>query len=185
MSRESCWPQLDGVSGCRTSGVSMAQSVKLGTARSRIRIGEESNGFPGPGPARTHFCENNPMHSRYALEITDTFLSQKFARHSGARLLARARNPLGGGDGGRMDSGFAPAARPGMTAGGKTPYCVFATLGGWAVVTKLVASSMAGPSGVGTFSQNGTRMRVPAIGAKAISMLRWAARYLITGRSGM
>jgi hypothetical protein len=68
---------------------------------------------------------------------------------------------------------------------GSAPYWVFATLGGWALVMKEVASSMAGPSGVGTFSQNGTRMRVPAIGANATSMLRWAARYLITGRSGM
>jgi hypothetical protein len=62
---------------------------------------------------------------------------------------------------------------------------VFATLGGVACVMKVVASSSAGPSGVGIFIQNGTRMRVPRIGAKAISMLRWAARYLITGRSGM
>ncbi|MET4044412.1 hypothetical protein ABIC03_006136 [Bradyrhizobium sp. RT6a] len=73
----------------------------------------------------------------------------------------------------------------GRFSAGRQPYCVFATLGGWAVVMKEVASSMAGPSGVGTFSQNGTRMRVPAIGANATSMLRWAARYLITGRSGM
>ena len=62
---------------------------------------------------------------------------------------------------------------------------VFATRGGEAVVTKLVASSIAGPSGVGIFIQNGTRMRVPATGANAISMLRWAVRYLITGRSGI
>jgi hypothetical protein len=69
--------------------------------------------------------------------------------------------------------------------GPASPHCVFATLGGCGVVMKLVASSIAGPKGVGTFSQNGTRTRVPATGAKAISMLRWAARYLITGRSGM
>ena len=31
----------------------------------------------------------------------------------------------------------------------------------------------------------GSLLRVPAIGAKAISMLRWALRYLITGRSGI
>ena len=41
------------------------------------------------------------------------------------------------------------------------------------------------PSGVGIDIRNGTRMRVPAIGTKAISMLRWVARYLITGRSGI
>ena len=64
-------------------------------------------------------------------------------------------------------------------------YCVFATRGGAAVVTNDVASSMAWPSGVGIVMRNGTKRRVPAIGTKAISMLRWAARYLITGRSGM
>jgi hypothetical protein len=67
----------------------------------------------------------------------------------------------------------------------KSPHCVLATCGGVAWVMNWVASSMAGPSGVGIFIQNGTRMRVPATGAKAISMLRWAARYLITARSGM
>ncbi|OSJ35518.1 hypothetical protein BSZ19_08275 [Bradyrhizobium japonicum] len=36
---------LDGVLPCRTSGVSTTGSLKLGTARSRIRIEEESNGF--------------------------------------------------------------------------------------------------------------------------------------------
>ena len=64
-------------------------------------------------------------------------------------------------------------------------HCVLATRGGVAWVMNWVASSMAVPSGVGTTIRNGTRMRVPASGAKAISMLRWAARYLITGRSGM
>src|SRR5437899_1704154 len=79
------------------------------------------------------------------------------------------------------DSGSDAGHRPGMT----TYHCVFATLGGAAVVTKLVASSMAGPNGVGMVMRNGTRMRVPAIGTKAISILRWEARYLITGRSGI
>ena len=65
------------------------------------------------------------------------------------------------------------------------PQFVFATLGGVAVVMNDVASSIAGPSGVGIFIQNGTRMRVPATGANAISMLRWAVRYLITARSGI
>jgi hypothetical protein len=62
---------------------------------------------------------------------------------------------------------------------------VFATCGGMGVVMNWVASSIAVPSGVGTVIRNGTRMRVPANGANAISMLRWATRYLITGRSGM
>jgi hypothetical protein len=64
-------------------------------------------------------------------------------------------------------------------------YCVFATRGGVAWVLNWVASSTAVPSGVGMVMRNGTTMRVPAIGAKAISMLRWAVRYLITARSGM
>jgi hypothetical protein len=64
-----------------------------------------------------------------------------------------------------------------MRAGGRgkkarSHHCVFATRGGVAVVTNCVASSMALPSGVGIFMRNGTRMRVPRIGAKAISMLR-------------
>jgi hypothetical protein len=66
-----------------------------------------------------------------------------------------------------------------------SPHCVFATRGGVAVVMNCVASSIAVPRGVGITIRNGTRMRVPATGAKAISMLRWAVRYLITGRSGM
>jgi hypothetical protein len=64
-------------------------------------------------------------------------------------------------------------------------HCVLATRGGVAVVMNWVASSMAGPSGVGIFIRNGTRMRVPATGANAISMCRSAARYFITARSGM
>ena len=64
-------------------------------------------------------------------------------------------------------------------------HCVLATRGGDAWVMNWVASSMAVPSGVGITIRNGTRIRVPAIGANVISMLRWAARYLITGRSGM
>ncbi|MGY2901828.1 hypothetical protein ACVWVY_000849 [Bradyrhizobium sp. URHC0002] len=62
---------------------------------------------------------------------------------------------------------------------------VFATLGGIAVVTNDVASSIASPNGVGIVMRNGTKTRVPAIGTKAISIRRSVARYLITGRSGM
>ena len=62
---------------------------------------------------------------------------------------------------------------------------VFATLGGAAVVTNDVASSIARPNGVGMVMRNGTRTRVPAIGTKAISIRRSVARYLITGRSGI
>ena len=62
---------------------------------------------------------------------------------------------------------------------------VFATRGGIADVTNDVASSIARPNGVGIVMRKGTRTRVPAIGTKAISILRSVARYLITGRSGM
>ena len=62
---------------------------------------------------------------------------------------------------------------------------VFATLGGAAVVMNDVASSIAGPNGVGMVMRNGTRTRVPAIGTNAISIRRSVARYLITGRSGI
>ena len=47
MSRDPLFAALDGVLPDRTSGVSRARSLKLGMAWSRIRIGEESNGFPG------------------------------------------------------------------------------------------------------------------------------------------
>jgi hypothetical protein len=64
-------------------------------------------------------------------------------------------------------------------------HCVLATRGGIAWVTNWVASRMPMPSGVGIIMRNGTRMRVPAIGANQASMLRCAARYLIAARSGM
>src|SRR5437016_12966981 len=64
---------------------------------------------------------------------------------------------------------FAPPS-PTRGEGKRHPYCVFATLGGAAVVTKLVASRIAGPNGVGMVMRNGTRTRVPAIGTKAISI---------------
>jgi len=113
------------------------------------------------------FCKTTPCTVGKSLKSLGPASGPDFVRHSVARPLARGRND---------DDSEGAAQRA---------YCVLATRGGWAEVTKLVASSMAGPSGVGTFSQNGTRMRVPAMGANAISMLRWAARYLITGRSGM
>jgi|GEM_PF-6592483 len=65
------------------------------------------------------------------------------------------------------------------------PQFVFATRGGSADVTNDVASSIAGPNGVGIVMRKGTRIRVPAIGTNAISIRRSVARYLITGRSGM
>ena len=68
---------------------------------------------------------------------------------------------------------------------GRERQFVLATRGGVGVVMNEVASSMATPRGVGITMRYGTRMRVPRTGANAISMLRAAVRYLITGRSGM
>ncbi len=156
----------------------MADSLKLGTARSRIRIGEESNGFPVLDPLQTKCAKTTPCTVGMLLKSLMFIFTKREVRspHGAERNAgAEAKNPgLRCAPSGLRQRGY-----------GTQPYCVFATLGGWALVMKLVASSMAGPSGVGTFSQNGTMMRVPAIGANATSMLRWAARYLITGRSGM
>ncbi|SCB43647.1 hypothetical protein GA0061098_101015 [Bradyrhizobium shewense] len=236
MSRESCWLQLDGVFGRRTSDVSMAQTLKLGTARSRIRIGEESNGFRDLAPRHARACPGHPRSggarrswmagtspamtgtagtnlifakttpctvgkwlklldlSYPPLEGSGTSVARPWVGSHGAQRNVRRRgviSPQGQSSCGEITPPRSRCARSTLPLQGRVngttaaAYCVFATLGGWAVVMKLVASSMAGPRGVGTFSQNGTRTRVPATGANAISMLRWAARYLITGRSGM
>jgi len=169
----------------------MTETVKLGTARSRIRIGEESNGFPESHPFKFGSAKTTPCTVGTALKRR-AFLTlpwrgrvvtpgaQRKASRGG---VISARAPFVGRD--HPTPLALRAIDPPPPGEGKQGHCVLATLGGWAEVMKLVASSIAGPSGVGTFSQNGTRMRVPAIGAKATSMLRWAARYLITGRSGM
>src|SRR2546423_11945841 len=52
MSRDPLFAALDGVLPGRTSGVAGADSLKLGMAWSRIRIGEESNGFGDGGLPR-------------------------------------------------------------------------------------------------------------------------------------
>jgi hypothetical protein len=77
---------------------------------------------------------------------------------------------------------WAPAS---CALGRRDNHCVFATRGGTATVLNCVASSTAGPNGVGMVMRNGTRIRVPAIGTSTISIRRSVARYLITGRSGM
>jgi hypothetical protein len=46
---------------------------------------------------------------------------------------------------------------------------------------KLVASISKVPNGVDCFIQNGTRTRAPLIGAKAISLLCWAASLICSG----
>src|SRR5947209_16630657 len=60
MSREPLFAALDGVLPGRTSGVARADSLKLGMARSRIRIGEESNGFGVAGPAEAKRAKTTP-----------------------------------------------------------------------------------------------------------------------------
>src|SRR6187402_2388893 len=97
----------------------MTESVKLGTARSRIRIGEESNGFPGAWTPQTHCRENNPMHSREVIDIASFCTS-----------------PSGGGWAAQL-------------------YCVLATLGGWADVMKLVASSIEVPAASAPLARTG------------------------------
>jgi hypothetical protein len=53
---------LDGGLACGTSGVFRTSSLKLGRAPSRIRIGQESNGFTWPSPMQ--IIENDPMQRR-------------------------------------------------------------------------------------------------------------------------
>jgi hypothetical protein len=152
---------LDQVWRRSTSGGFAANSLKFATSASRIRSREESS------------------------------------EESNAITGSRSLPPCGGGLGrGVASSEVCPCGPPPHKGEGRSkqaptrtlianPQFVFATRGGVAMVMNWVASSMAGPSGVGTFMRNGTRIRVPATGANAISMLRWAARYLMTGRSGM
>jgi hypothetical protein len=135
-------------------------SLKLATVRSRIRSEEESTGF---------------------------MLISSFVFASKASYFSPP--PCGEGSGVGVNIGsFAccyPPPRPSPARGEGEDQFVLATLGGVAWVMNWVASSMATPSGVGITIRNGTRMRVPATGANAISMLRCAVRYLITARSGM
>src|SRR5205085_4264481 len=51
-------------------------------------------------------------------------------------------------------------------------------------VENCVACSTAGPSSVGTYMRNAASTRVPAIGAKEISISRCSIRYLIAYRAG-
>ena len=164
ISRRTRFAALDQVRTRSTSRGLASNSLKFFAPRSRIRTGQESTGFTPTSPL--------PLWER-----VDAMLWHRGrVRGSGPSI---DRNPSSG----------ALRAPPSPTRGERKtalrPQLVFATRGGVAVVMKLVASSRAGPSGVGIFIQNGTRMRVPATGANAISMLRWAVRYLITGRSGI
>jgi len=125
---------------------------------SRIRRAKESTGIRASG-------EN---HEEHRVVIPERCVSTRpgISRFSGAQLRTTVRRFTSPRNDGRRQF-------------------VFATRGGVAVVMNCVAWSMATPSGVGITMRNGTRIRVPSTGAKAISMFRAAARYLITGRSGI
>ncbi len=185
MSRQLFSQALDGVRNRQLRPRAASNFLKISNAPSRIRIERESMGFH-------HFIRHSG--ARRSREPGIHSSTNSAARWiPGPRLKGASRN-----DGGR--GGHPTPVRMSLCSCESTLslqgrvrahsiivpyYCVLATRGGVAVVMNVVASNSAGPSGVGTLIQNGTRMRVPASGANAISMLRWAARYLITGRSGM
>jgi hypothetical protein len=162
------------LSGSTRQGLA-ANSLKFWAGRSRIRSGEESSeesrftsrALSLPSPLRGGVGEGGPH-------------GQSRLRRAGYGGQARCGHPSPQPSPARGEGAI--ELSPGSCAKGQF---VFATRGGVAVVMNWVASSMAVPSGVGITMRNGTRMRVPTIGANAISILRWPARYLITGRSGM
>jgi hypothetical protein len=164
---------LDQVWHISTRAGLASNSLSLRRVRSRIRSEEESSDESGSFVAR---CAPIP------LSPCGRGWPRCEAARTGEGFVSADRDPSSG----------ALCAPPSPTRGeGKKKsrdlryYCVFATRGGVAVVMNCVASSIATPKGVGMIIRNGTRMRVPSTGANAISMLRWAERYLITGRSGM
>ena len=167
MSRGLCLTSLDQVCGIRTSLGISAIFLKLSHVASRIRTGQESNGFWVP------FLRHRSIH-------TSSLRTQGPIRR-GCRDERQSKLPPSANH--KALWLWAPAFA-GATATFET-YCVFATRGGVATVWNCVASSTAGPNGVGMTVRNGTRMRVPAIGTKEISIRRSPARYWMIGRSGM
>jgi hypothetical protein len=182
------------------------KSLKLKPAGSRIRSGEESTEILSrhSGMVRKRQCAPLPPRAKRVAGRGwgwGAVQQPRYQRH--ARRDPPPPTPphrfAGGGEKKKSCSSFRGDAKhrtrnleipgmvlahhPGMTM--CAPHCVFATRGGVACVMNSVACSIAVPSGVGITIRNGTRMRVPATGAKAISMLRWAVRYLITARSGI
>src|SRR3954447_14237971 len=91
MSREAYGFALDGVLPRRTSDVSMADSLKLGTARSRIRIGEESNGFPALAPLETKSAKTTPCTVGMLLKSLMFVFAQKAGSERDARPTASSR----------------------------------------------------------------------------------------------
>ena len=159
---------LDQVCQGPTSDGFATDSLNSRASRSRIRTGRESTGFNG-----TSFFSLPPCGvrgERSSLSRSGWGVSPGRHRRCGPPPPTPQSEPC--------------SSRP-ARGGELTHHCVFATRGGVAVVTNEVASSIAGPNGVGITRRNGTSTRVPAIGTKAISILRSCARYLITGRSGI
>jgi hypothetical protein len=173
ISRDALVTALDQALGGSTRQGLAANSLKFWAGRSRIRSGEESSqesrsrALSLPSPLRGGVGGGGPH-------------EQSRLRRAGYGRQSRCGHPSPQPSPARGEGAI--ELSPGSCAKGQF---VFATRGGVAVVMNWVASSIAVPSGVGMIMRNGTRMRVPASGAKAISMLRWAARYLITARSGM
>src|SRR3954468_24530114 len=91
MSREAYGFALDGVLPRRTSDVSMAESLKLGTARSRIRIGEESNGFPLPDPLQNKSAKTTPCTVGMSLKSLAFIFAKKGGSARDAKPTASSR----------------------------------------------------------------------------------------------
>src|SRR5580692_9952515 len=108
-------------------------------------------------------------------------------RNPSPDLLRKSTSPAGRGEARSLRGFLLPSPQGGgeQRALRSNTQFVLGCTDGVATVRNSVASSTAVPIGVGTVMRNGTRIRVPAIGTKATSMLRWVVRYLITGRSGI
>ena len=163
ISRSQALSTLDQVCREPASGGSTERFLKQDAVRSRIRRAKESTGIRSylPSPlagegGEIEHSEIEPGEGLFPRRTPHRALRATFSRNERRKEEVACGNQF-----------------------------VFATRGGIACVTNWVASSIASPSGVGITMRNGTRMRVPRTGANAISMLRAAARYLITGRSGM
>jgi hypothetical protein len=194
---EPCKAALDRVFRGATRRAYRANSLRLRGTRSRIRSDGESrreSGQRGQSRCRHPSPQPSPTRGEGAIDsrLTPTWrrLSNSSPRVGCFERATNHRNtkgalppPLWGRVGERGSSERAVPGEPRLLQA--SLHCVFATRGGVAVVTNCVASSMAWPNGVGSVMRNGTITRVPAIGTKAISMFRWAARYLMIGRSGM
>jgi hypothetical protein len=186
-------PTLDQVWRSATRAGLASNSLSLRAVRSRIRSEEESSDESGSFVARCAPLSLSlppPLRGRVGVGgATGEILS--VCTHSistRSQLASAKRNSLLASEVSSIELRLRLPPSPTLPrkgGGRRETYCVFATRGGVAVVMNCVASSIATPSGVGITMRNGTRMRVPSTGAKAISMLRWAVRYLITGRSGM